>query len=241
MFISDKRVISKGDSIWWRDLIMVDINSKEKHYCFSYFIKYRLNEGRRISFWHINWLGNQSLIDVFPKIYVATTDPFTSVTDARGLNGGSWCWNFQDIVINHNVIGRLQLEEVNYMLSNAELVQDVEDEFDWTFEANEVFYVKSCCKILISRSIDGLPTRDQLVRRGIVVDDRDNNCAFCFKEEESNIHLYDMCEVTGRIWAKVGNRLGNNLTLSIEELSSFILNCHKVTEKDEETLFVWFG
>lgn len=144
------------------------------------------------------------------------------------------------------------------MLSNAELVQNVADEFDWTCEANEVFYVKFCFEVLISRSIVGLvteevryalsffwkvqapsnilmfgwrltlnrlPTRDQLMRRDIVVDDIYNNCAFSFKEEESKIHLFDMCEVSRRIWAKMCNWLGNNLTLSIEDLSSFILIC----------------
>lgn len=35
MFISDKNAINHGDSIWWRDLIMIDIIEDVNFNCFS--------------------------------------------------------------------------------------------------------------------------------------------------------------------------------------------------------------
>ncbi|CAI8598427.1 unnamed protein product [Vicia faba] len=162
--------------------------------------------------------------------------------NAEGWDGGLWCCNFRDFVVSQTVVDNFQLEEVHSLLSNVDIVQDMKDEFAWMRETNEDFSVKSCFVALNSRlTFNRLPTRDQLVRRGIVIDDREKSCVFCFREEQSKAHLFGLCVVTRRIWSNGGIWLGRNLELSNEELASFILNCHKVKKKKIRTLLGWFG
>lgn len=56
MLCSNKNVINKGDSIWWKDLILVDKLFDEDNNSFSTNILCRLHNGRSISFWHSHWL-----------------------------------------------------------------------------------------------------------------------------------------------------------------------------------------
>lgn len=45
--------------------------------------------------------------------------------------------------------------------------------------------------------------RDILKARGILVDDLDTCCVFCFQSTENSSHLFDECLITSRIWTKV--------------------------------------
>ena len=69
-----------------------------------------------------------------------------------------------------------------------------------------------------------IPTRDQLVRKRIFVDDRDKCCVLCFKEDESQHHLFGRCEFNNKIWVAIAKWLELNIFLTLEDLSSFILN-----------------
>src|SRR4051812_48799671 len=80
-------------------------------------------------------------------------------------------------------------------------------------------------------TLNMIPTKNQLVRRGILTDIRDTCCVFCFREDESKSHLFGFCEFTIRFWRKVLAWIGINLILSLGEFVDFFSHCQKVKNK----------
>lgn len=72
------------------------------------------------------------------------------------------------------------------------------------------------------------PTRDQLKKRGILVEDRDYVCVFCFRASENSNHLFDLCPITSRIWEKIGEWIGELVSFTNVELRSFLFFFDKV-------------
>lgn len=46
-----------------------------------------------------------------------------------------------------------------------------------------------------------LPTRDELIRMGAMVDDK---CLLCSQEEEDPVHLFKTCLVARNLWSQAG-------------------------------------
>lgn len=89
-------------------------------------------------------------------------------------------------------------------------------------------------KIFSSRLILGrLLTRDQLKKRGVLVDDRDCCYVLCFRALENPSHLFGSCTITSRIWDKVGEWIGDSVSMTNEELRSFLFFKDKVKVLDE--------
>ncbi|XP_058784991.1 uncharacterized protein LOC131659888 [Vicia villosa] len=78
-----------------------------------------------------------------------------------------------------------------------------------------------------------LPTRDQLNNRRILVGDRDCCYAFYFNAMENSNHLFVSCPFTSRILIKVGDWLGNLVTLTNVELRSYVDHFDKIKAIDE--------
>lgn len=55
--------------------------------------------------------------------------------------------------------------------------------------------------------IDRLPTRVNLIRRGVIDPIRESSCVMCFGEAESTIHLFNKCWKSMEVWRKVYNWL----------------------------------
>ncbi|XP_050919333.1 uncharacterized protein LOC127136861 [Lathyrus oleraceus] len=89
--------------------------------------------------------------------------------------------------------------------------------------------------------LNGLPTRDQLMKRRILCDDRDKCCVFCFKIDESKQHVFDNCDFSWRIWTTIASWLGLAFELSTEDLSPFPFKYHlmKVSEERRFVSVIW--
>lgn len=82
MFISDVCAINCGNSIWWRDLILIDSIEDGKHNCFSDNTFCRVNDGINTYFLFNNWAGCQPLKDAFSELFLLDVDPACSVAEA---------------------------------------------------------------------------------------------------------------------------------------------------------------
>ncbi|XP_058748335.1 uncharacterized protein LOC131621306, partial [Vicia villosa] len=76
--------------------------------------------------------------------------------------------------------------------------------------------------------INKLATKDLLVKRGILSEGDDSRCVFCDKEDESQRHLFDLCEVTKRVWRKVYDWVGVDTCLSRDEFVNYFHYCQKI-------------
>lgn len=87
---SNDRDISKGYSIWWRDLVQLDSKTEGLAHTFSNSLSCRLKDGDHIPFWCSSWLGNQQLNEAFPKLHAMAIDRFMSVEEAGYQEEGQW-------------------------------------------------------------------------------------------------------------------------------------------------------
>ena len=55
---------------------------------------------------------------------------------------------------------------------------------------------------------DRIATRDHLVRRGIISNDRDKVCVFCFGDLETLDHLMVSCPFTRMVWRRIFSWIG---------------------------------
>lgn len=79
MFINDKRLIQKIDSIWWRDLVTLDAIKGLEQNIFSDFYGCRLGDAINIMFVQSKWMEDQSLKDDFPKYFAQDVNTLISV------------------------------------------------------------------------------------------------------------------------------------------------------------------
>ncbi|KAI5393192.1 hypothetical protein KIW84_060353 [Lathyrus oleraceus] len=214
MFINDKSAISHGDSIWLRDLLMMDSlengscnNISRNTFC-------KVKDDKNTSFWFSKCIGNQPLKDAFPELFALTTNPIFCAAD-------------------------LGLEDLQELLADKTLVRDVGDEFDWLPENDDSFSIKSAHADLLSR----LLTRDQLVKKRILFDDRDKYCVFCFKVDESKHHVFSNCNFNSSIWTSIVTCLGPDIGLSAEDVPSFSFKPHMVKVIEERKLgsVIWLA
>ncbi|KAI5448008.1 hypothetical protein KIW84_015444 [Lathyrus oleraceus] len=156
MFISDKCAINHGDSIWWRDLILMDNIEDENCIYFFYNTFCRVKDENSISFWFSKWIGNQPLKGAFPELFVLATELTSSITDSGRWDNGVWSWNMQGLGLNHNVCDSWKGEELQELLTNKMIMQDEADEFEWLLKNDDIFSIKSGHEDLVSRSADVL-------------------------------------------------------------------------------------
>ncbi|XP_058725827.1 uncharacterized mitochondrial protein AtMg00310-like [Vicia villosa] len=81
MFANDKKIINKGDSIWWRDLILIN-DCDESNDCFvSDLIHSRLCNDVDASFWFTRWAVLQALSEAYSKLYENAKNLLMTVAD----------------------------------------------------------------------------------------------------------------------------------------------------------------
>ncbi|XP_058754725.1 uncharacterized protein LOC131627882 [Vicia villosa] len=72
-------------------------------------------------------------------------------------------------------------------------------------------------RVIISR----MPTKDQLLSRGVTNISNNLFCEFCAIHLETLHHLFVRCQVTKMIWEWIFSWIGNNISISLEELIDF--------------------
>lgn len=96
MYVNDRRGISKGDSLWWRDLTTINDCKGSKGLSISDMFYCRVKNGEHLSFWFRRWAGNQSISKAFPELYIKAISRFTSVAEAGYWVGLEWLWDNND-------------------------------------------------------------------------------------------------------------------------------------------------
>ncbi|XP_058774251.1 uncharacterized protein LOC131648516 [Vicia villosa] len=106
--------------------------------------------------------------------------------------------------------------------------------------------VKAPPKVLIfGRRIihNRFATKDQLIKRGILMDDIVSEYVFCSTETESLSHLLGGCLVVEAIWRKVYEWIGPVDGLSLEEFEGFLFYFEKVKNLAKRSLVavIWLA
>jgi hypothetical protein len=86
-----------------------------------------------------------------------------------------------------------------------------------------------------------VPTRDNLIRRRIVLDNDQNRCIFCGDHAETAQHLFLYCNAILQVSENILNWLGLNLSLphSIRLLLIFMAQTHGSKKKRQGLVLIW--
>ncbi|XP_058757865.1 uncharacterized protein LOC131631101 [Vicia villosa] len=241
MFVNDMSGTTSRDSIWRRDLMMINGCDSSNGLSISDFISCRVHNRESTSFWFSKWVGDQNTSEAYPELYAKMQSPTMTVAAAGYRQRPIWIWDAGGWIIEPD-------EDDNMLLALlTEQLQDVfpdshgRDEFVWAKDESAGFSVKACgveirrydiatrlhpgilnrlnfmWDLIVPSKIaffawrfilDRLPTWDHLKSRGILLDDSECYCVFCFQVLETSSHLFDDCVFSDRIWSKIGQWLG---------------------------------
>lgn len=100
--VDNKTVLSNRDSIWWREFLLDDFSVDSTDKRFAGYVLCKFNDGEGTTFWHANWLGNQSLAVSFPQIYIKAINGGCFVAENGSWIKHSWSWNLADFMVNNS-------------------------------------------------------------------------------------------------------------------------------------------
>lgn len=120
----------------------------------------------------------------------------------------------------------LEMSELQMVMQQLVVKDCGEDSVVWRPNLDGVFSAhlwktKAPSKILFISwrfILDKLATKDQLVKRGILVEGNESKCVFCLTEDETLWHLFSSCVVFKGIWRRVYGWSDIGTTLSIVDL-----------------------
>ncbi|GKB47887.1 retrotransposon protein, putative, ty1-copia subclass [Tanacetum coccineum] len=191
----------------------------------------KVSNGSNILFWKDPWCnGGTRLMDNFPRLFALESSQDCMVSDRwcfeNGNCVGRWSWRYhpRGRAINN-------LSSLLNMIGNLSLSPDGTDKWSWAYEASGLFKVKTLsdsiqnlqlvdcslgknhsCNSWIPRkvniniwraSLDRLPTRLNLVSRGIPISD--DSCPFCEAVAEDIDHCLINCPKVIRVWRILWN------------------------------------
>ncbi|KAL4566050.1 hypothetical protein LXL04_030160 [Taraxacum kok-saghyz] len=194
----------------------------------------RVGDGLRTRFWYDRWLGQGPLLETFPRVFLLDLHQHMTIAERIGLG-----WEAGRPSIGG--VEQTQWDALMERLSNVTLL-DRRDRLGWAGDESDSFSVGSARRWLDSRFLfiggeetswnswipiklnvflwrvmgGGLPTRERLSRRGILLDSI--LCPVCNDQVESIPHILTGCSQLFEIWARIaiwwGVALPNSLSLA---------------------------
>ncbi|KHN11229.1 Putative ribonuclease H protein, partial [Glycine soja] len=221
----DQGPSKKYFSQWWSDLRLVnqhpEMEDVSKHFC------WKVGRGDQIFFWEDSWVdGGAPLKEQFPELYQIPSQRFHVVEDMGYFSDYGWEWNFswrRNLFESEMGVASTFLDVTAGITIHANL----KDTWLWGAEPNGIFSTKSAYNLIKAEQFpeaqvfgyhqlwdlkvppkalsfawrllwDRLPTKDNLVRRQIQLDN--NLCPFCQTQPETASHLFFTCEKVLPLW-----------------------------------------
>jgi len=208
---------SKRYSLWWKDLKEVWALEGWGR-SFEDGFKWKVGDGKDISFWKDSWLNGVALKSVFSRLYSICSAKDAKVAELEFWSNGVWGWQLAWRRLFFNWENPL-VDQLSHLLLEAMLASGEADRWIWKVRGLQTFSVNSAynlvrkdrevvsssvfrklwrCKAVPSavltawRTMENkLATRVNLNRRGVLVES--SMCCLCEKEEESCRNLFLDC------------------------------------------------
>lgn len=143
MYVNDRRVISKDNSIWWRDLIMINGCKNSMSSMLLIFFIVGLKYGKNLSFRFSRWARNQSILEALPELYVKVVPPFMYVVEAGFWIGSEWVWDTNYWLKEEDVDDHNMLLSLTNLLHKFKPQQFIKDWCYWAVDEEVGFTVKA--------------------------------------------------------------------------------------------------
>lgn len=185
-----------------------------------------MGDGRKTRFWLDKWLGNSTLKDIFPRLFIVSLQREEFIANMGFWDGYHWHWNLswrRDLFQWEVPL----LEELIECLKEVNLAQNRKDQPWWKYDNKGIYSVKSFTKVIwdqsppvenVRRTWLGLaPPKAELLiwlvlqqrldtksrlKRLNIIQSSDVLCPFCSNDEETIDHLFLHCSHVWRIWTE---------------------------------------
>ncbi|GJR39300.1 RNA-directed DNA polymerase, eukaryota [Tanacetum coccineum] len=193
-----------------------------KGFNFTSHCKKRIGDGCNTQFWYDSWATDQALCIKFPRIFALETAKDSTVASKLGsssvdvsfrrlvrdgIERQQWtelCAALDSVILSSskdrwvcdlNGDGVFRVKDVHSILDNI-FLPSVDVPTRW------VKYIPIKINIFVWRArLDRLPTRSNLVRRGVVLDS--DHCSICGSVSEDILHVLFRCDMAALIFRKI--------------------------------------
>ncbi|XVF83970.1 hypothetical protein PTKIN_Ptkin16aG0537100 [Pterospermum kingtungense] len=188
-------------------------------------IGFLLGDGKRILFWHHEWIPWIILKYKFPRIFALVISKDATVSECGEFIDGNWCWN---LTLRRRLFGWEESWWVALMdlIKNYSVCNSIKDSIVWRYDSIGRYMAKSFCLSFLQSKMQtcswwkevwaGLAppkvealcwqillgkvaVKVELKKRGIS-QVTDEVCVFCWSECETVLHLFFHCNVSRKVW-----------------------------------------
>ncbi|PWA76396.1 RNA-directed DNA polymerase, eukaryota, Reverse transcriptase zinc-binding domain protein [Artemisia annua] len=193
---------SQESSIWCSILRETHILNS-KGFDFGSHGKKRVGDGHTTRFWYDNWVSDQPFRVRFPRLFALETDKEASVasklgsssidvTFRRSVRDGVERKQWTDL---NSLSGEFRVKEVRIILDDIFLPSD-------TNATRWVKYIPIKVNVFAWRArLDRLPTRCNIIRRGVVLDS--SLCPICSLFPEDIHHILFRCDIAQLVFRRI--------------------------------------
>ncbi|CAJ2667239.1 unnamed protein product [Trifolium pratense] len=228
-------------SLWWREIVSIrDGVAESGGGWFRENVVRKVGDGSDTLFWTDPWVDETPLCERFGRLFALSETKLRTVAEmfslGWGMEGMAWVWRRQLRAWEEDM-----LRECQFLLANISLQAQHSDRWQWQPDPDTGYSVRGVYQLLTARDSvtmddathliwhpqiplkvsifawrllrDRLPTKTNLVIRGIISSSAQECIAGC-GEAESAHHLFISCSFFGSLWALVCTWIDISLTES---------------------------
>lgn len=251
-------------SFWWRDL-----QSLQNLSWFDEGVRRSVGNGRETSFWNSIWIGNEPLRLRFNRLFIISTDKESSLAEKGEWQNGSWnwIWHWRRTLFQWEQTLFTELLKV----LDGFCPKDENDSWRWIRDPSGSYSVHSAyaqinynpndvndplmmklwtakvplkvVAFIWKAMYDRIPTRMNLLKRGVSFTGSDINCGFCGVTTEITDHIFFECSFPYQLWMEVYNWFGFSTAITRGMKSHFLQNIYLWPKRKgrEAWMVVWFA
>ncbi|GKU94321.1 hypothetical protein SLEP1_g7835 [Rubroshorea leprosula] len=238
-----------GGSLWWRDVCCLDRVNEENVGWLSEGFRMKIGDGIATSFWWDDWGGEGCLANKFPRLYSLSTGKEKTCNQMGNLRSGSWEWKLS-WRRNLFEWEAEEVADLERMIEGVKITQGWPDKWEWIHEKEGQYSSKSAYHLLRTDQrghngssifkrtwntilpskvsafnwqllLDRIPTKVNLLKRGIIKDLEESKCVICKEQEEDSVHLFLRCKLTRWLWVACAKWWGAEAKLDIDISKTF--------------------
>ncbi|GKV31169.1 hypothetical protein SLEP1_g39893 [Rubroshorea leprosula] len=236
-------------STWWRDVRVINTMDGENIGWLKEGFKINIGEGKSVSFWWDNWRGEGCLANKFPRLYLLSTGKNNTCSEMRSRNNGAWEWNLQWMRSLFEWEAK-EAMELQSLIRDVKTSQGIPNSWEWIHDKDGQYTSKSAYTLLTKEESgvnesttftrvwnstlpskvsafnwqllqDRIPTKKNLLRRGIIKDTGESKCGICNEEEEDTTHMFLKCKMARWLWKACAKWWGIKVTLQEDFRNTF--------------------
>ncbi|GKV37224.1 hypothetical protein SLEP1_g45281 [Rubroshorea leprosula] len=238
-------------SLWWRDVCCLDKIDRGRAGWLMEGFKTKLGDGKSISFWWDNWSGEGYLANKFPRLYLLSTGKENTCYQMNNdrAEPGRWNLRWRRELFEWETEEARELHEV---LEDKMITQEKPDSWEWVHDKEGQYSTKTAYSILTEEKtgatdssmckriwnpnfpskvsafnwqllLNKIPTKSNLITRGILKDSGEGKCILCNEEDEDFTHLFLNYKTTRWVWQECAKWWGIEILLEKDCWKSFQL------------------